>query len=222
MFSEWPTHKSQEGRYDQQSVYGQLLFAKAKKYESAIIKWHIQFCMIKSVDNPLYIGITNHSTFRNRGPQHSNFKKSQYWTGFELQYLRGESAGSISVSKFVAMGSSVDPHRERHNRVSEDTNFDTFMDCQFGEIKFTARIDQTHFGTGIEVYLHPHTIESEFYQASDMNWTQHGNLKQIGMSFLGISLPVGASVQLMNVEIENANMHCIQRPEEWDGPDIIY
>ena len=74
----------------------------------------------------------------------------------------------------------------------------------FGEVLFEVKIRQNWICIDIKIYKHPCTYIKGHYSYHDCKWNRfHTPLSEFNGWFLAISLPYGATAQILSMDIDN-------------------
>ena len=175
------------------------------------IKWTIEFSLLKNVPNAYFIGFTNHTSFVHCGPHRcaALIEEISAYFGYGFCFYR-----QIWCEKYFRVKGHYDDatrydHIQNEVEVSEDPEkqFDGTIDdeLQFGEVVFEIIFNGDWIGADIKIYKHPNSSVDGHMAYQDCQWSRlHASTKNsCKYWFLALSIPVGASGQILSVEIDN-------------------
>lgn len=195
--------------YNQKTAFGSICIPLQDWKERKTIKWRIEFAMLKLCPYPFFIGFTNHTSFSFCGPHKyiAPTEKATGYLGYAFCYYK-----KLWCEKYFSINMNHDK-RERYERLqnelgtmSDDEYDDIGCDDElvFGEVVLEMKIQKSWICADIKIYKHPSTCLKGAYEYHDSKWNRfYKPLSQFQDWFLSISLPHGATAQILSMDIDN-------------------
>ena len=196
----------------QKTAFGNVMIPINNLENEAKIKWTIEFSMLKHLPSPYFIGFTNHTSFIHCGPHRSPLQVDGMpaYFGYAFCFYRQiwcekyfEASGHYDESgRFDDIKSEVE--------VNDDGNLQKQFEgmikdeLQFGEVVFEIILNGQWIGVDIKIYKHPNTSNNGHMAYHDCKWMRLYSTKmRCNYWFLALSIPIGASGQILSVDIDN-------------------
>ena len=203
--------------YNQKTAYGNICIPFTDWDNEKTIKWRIEFSMLKLCTYPFFIGICNHSSFTYCGP-HKYIEPSQKKTGYlGFAFCLYKK---IWCHRFVSINMRHDTRGKYEQIQSElgsmnENDYDWIgvdNELVFGEVVFNVKIKKNWIYIDIKIYKHPYTYIKGSYSYHDCKWNRfYTPLTEFNDWYLAISLPYGATAQILSLDIDNNLMFHIRK-----------
>lgn len=199
-------------RNQQKSAFGNVMIPINNIDKEVKIRWTIEFSTLKCQSNPYFIGFTNHTSFIHCGPHRSppQFNDISAYFGYAFCFYR-----QIWCQKYFAATGYYD-EASRYDQikseveVNDDNDLQTQFDgkikheLQFGEVVFEVKLNGDWIGIDIKIYKHPNTSMTGHMAYHDCQWSRlYSARNRCNYWFLALSIPIGASGQILSVDIDN-------------------
>ena len=180
--------------------------------KEAKIIWKIEFSTLKNIPYPYFIGFTNHTSFIHCGPHRSppQFNDTSAYFGYAFCFYR-----QIWCQKYFCATGHYD-ERSRYDQIKSEVEINDDNDLekpfagrlkhelQFGEVVFEIKLNGEWIGADIKIYKHPNTSIDGHMAYHDCQWSQlYSTRNRCNYWFLALSIPIGASGQILSVDIDN-------------------
>ena len=219
---EW-AYEDRDGQgayYDQQTAFGNILIPAASLYHdrsTVKVTWIMEYCRYKDATRPFYVGVTNHSSFKNSSPQIThvvNPHSHQFFYGYRFEVDDNFTLKSHHYRTVGGNDLTKERYQESYNAQNDLLYFSGNNNAyEFGEIAFSVLFDGFYIGTDIRLYKHPESFKTGVHFIDDNHWERHyQQLDKFGFCFLCVSIPVGTSIGVKEILTEDAPVYLMRDP----------
>ena len=207
----YSVHFHKQQFFHQKSAFGSISIPLHDGQEEKKISWRISFSILKISAYPLFVGITNFTSFKFCGPHKASIKHTPLsgYLGYALSFYNklwcqryfAIDGTRDSKQRYERLRNEIDSMSEDDDEYGMPMNFDD--ELQFGEILFEVKMKDSWIQTNIKVFKHPDTAVNGRIEYQNCQWQHVYTVQNLGDWFLSVSLPEGGTAQIVNLEIDN-------------------
>lgn len=200
-FCEYPFYESYPFGVHQ-SIFANVMFNPASgPFESKILKWQLQYFMLKTSFTPLFIGISNNTSFHFSGPHLNSVQRNVDDNGMYLGF--GFCYGNRAIDNpwckpFNLFNGKCNVDKAKQFERGDAYQLDRYIENHnlvFGEIDFTIHLMKDgSINASMTIYTHPY--ESPIWQGHEYQY----DFLLTDPCWLSCSLSPGSGIKISTFE----------------------